>query len=59
MLTPAIEAYQSAMRITTAPGVVSDVLFDLKLMRAAGPEGEDLEPLLDLLRNATYVPDVI
>jgi tetratricopeptide (TPR) repeat protein len=49
LLTPVLMEYHRALDITTAPGVVRDVLRDLELIRAAGIEG--LEPVFELLEG--------
>lgn len=52
LLTPVLMEYHRALDITTALGVVRDVLRDLELIRAAGIEG--LEPVLELLEGALH-----
>ncbi|HOU12808.1 MAG TPA: tetratricopeptide repeat protein [Anaerolineae bacterium] len=52
LLAPALTEYRHALNITAAPGVVSNALRDLELIRAAGIEG--LEPVFDLLEGALH-----
>ena len=56
-LKPALAVYESAMTITAAPGVITDVLSDLKLLSITGIAG--LEPIFALLEPTTYAPEVI
>ncbi len=55
LLAPALEAYQQALNITAARGVVTENLQDLELIRSAGIEG--VEPIFELLQSARYIPD--
>lgn len=50
LLVPAQAEYRRALDICSAPGVVHDALWNLKMIRDAGIEG--LEPIFDLLENA-------
>jgi tetratricopeptide (TPR) repeat protein len=50
LLAPALAEYRHALAITSAPGVVREVLRDLELIRDAGIEG--LEPVFALLEQA-------
>lgn len=50
LLAPALAEYCRSLDITAAPGVVSDALRDLELIRAAGIDG--LEPVFTLLEQA-------
>ena len=49
LLTPALEEYQRALEICSAPGVVRDAIHDLEMIRAAGVYG--LEPAFELLES--------
>jgi tetratricopeptide (TPR) repeat protein len=56
-LQSALAVYESAMTITSAPGVVEDILCDLKLISVTGIEG--LDPIFALLEPTVYAPEVI
>ncbi len=54
LLVPVLTAYQRALDICAAPGVVQDAIRDLELIQTAGIEG--LEPVFDLLQKHTGPP---
>jgi tetratricopeptide (TPR) repeat protein len=47
LLVPVVDAYQRALEVCDAPGIIRDVLRALKMVRAANVSG--LEPVFDLL----------